>query len=299
MVKIILYYFFWLINSKLLRKDIPLNGSIILTDKCNLKCKHCSVSNLGYKNLNFKGATKEIRNLYDLGVRALVITGGEPFLWQDKNYKLEDIVKFAQKIGFFRVVICTNGTFDLKSDANYLWVSLDGVSVDHNKIRGNIYSKVMGNIIKSRHKNIFVNFTVSRLNINHFETSVSEILKCNKIKGILFHIFTPYIGAAKIELSQEQRENVLKKIYQIKKKNPIRIVNSFDGLKAMLKNDWERPVGASVLFNQGKKNKCCCREGIYNDYTCKHCGCSPAVETWVLYKLKPLAIIENLRYLFW
>ena len=40
-----------------------------------------------------------------------------------------------------------------------------------------------------------------------------------------------------------------------------------------------------------------CRKGIYDEDVCSHCGCSPAVETWILQKAIPLAVIENFRFL--
>ena len=34
------------IKTVLLRKREPILGTVILTDRCNLKCKHCSVNNI-------------------------------------------------------------------------------------------------------------------------------------------------------------------------------------------------------------------------------------------------------------
>ena len=123
----------------------------------------------------------------------LVITGGEPFLWKDNEYLLEDVIKYAKIIGFFRIVICTNGTLGLTSTADYLWVSLDGFSQEHNKLRGNVYNKVIRNIIMSKHKKIYINFTISKENILNFDAAAEHLFTLKNIRGILFHIFTPYI----------------------------------------------------------------------------------------------------------
>lgn len=84
---------------------------------------------------------------------------------------------------------------------------------------------------------------------------------------------------------------------KIKLRHPLKASNPFDGLKALYKNDWERPVWSSMVINQSAVSPCCCRSGIYDQSVCAQCGCSPAVETLVLQQLKPLAIIENLRFL--
>lgn len=294
----IIYYLSWLIKCKVKRQKIPLTSSIIITDKCNLKCKHCIVSNLGYRKLSYYEVIRDIKTLYGTGSRMLVITGGEPFLWSDRNHTLEDVIAFVKKLGFFRIVVCTNGTFELKSNADYLWVSLDGSPEEHNQMRGSIYDKVLNNILRSKHRNIYINFTISKININNLEKSVKNMLRYKKIKGILFHLFTPYIGSDKsIMLDEKEREMAIKKIYKIKKAYPLRVSNTFDGIKTLRDNVWERPIWSSVVINQGQTGPCCCRKGIYNAEVCENCGCSPAVETLVLQQLRPLAIIENLRFL--
>ncbi len=292
------YYIRWFFKCKILKKKIPLTSSIIITDKCNLKCKHCSVAHLGYKPMSFREVTSDINDLYNTGSRVLVITGGEPFMWKDKDYNLEDVIIFAKELGFFRIVVCTNGTFKLESCADYLWVSLDGFPEEHKAIRGNIYTKVVKNILSSNHKGIYINFTISKINYNDFDKSAIKILTYKNIRGILFHIFTPYIGAdTTLLLSMGEKINVLNMLYKLKKKHPYKISNTFDGLKAMRYDTWKRPVWGSITINQGEKSICCCRKDIYDKEVCNQCGCTPAVETWVLQQVKPLTIIENLKFL--
>jgi len=292
------YYSSWFFKCGILKQTIPLNSSIILTDKCNLTCKHCVVANLGYQDLTFAQACQNIDTLFDTGSRMLVITGGEPFCWKDKTFGIEDIVQYAKRKGFFRVVICTNGTYALKSSADYLWVSLDGFPGEHNDIRGDIYERVVSNIKNSRHKKIYINFTISTINQSNFDVSAEEILKIKEIKGILFHLYTPYLGADKtLTLEKDERVKAIKKLWEIKKKHPVRISNTFSGISALKKDNWQRPLWGSVTINQGRLTTCCCREGIYNENVCQNCGCTPAVETWVLQTLSPSAMIENLRFL--
>ncbi len=292
------YYLTWLVKCKFFKKKIPLTSSIIITDKCNLKCKHCIVANLGYKDLAFYEVKKAIKKLFQSGSRMLVITGGEPFLWKNNNYTIDDAVEYAKQLGFFRVVICTNGTFKLESKADYLWVSLDGFPEEHKVIRGDVYSQVVKNITSSSHHGIYINFTISKINFHNLENSAEYIFNLKNVKGILFHIFTPYIGSNKnLALNSDERNYSIDKLYKIKKRHPIRVSNTFSGIRTLKKDNWIRPIWSSITINQGEIGPCCCRKGIYNEDVCRNCGCTPAIETWVLERLSPLAIIENLRFL--
>jgi MoaA/NifB/PqqE/SkfB family radical SAM enzyme len=292
------YYIQWFYKCKILNQKIPLTSSIILTDKCNLNCKHCIVANLGYKPLSFKAACHDIDKLFQKGARMLIITGGEPFKWNSNNHELEDLVKYAHQLGFFRIVVCTNGTYKLNSSADYLWVSLDGIKAEHDFIRGNIYDRVMTNINNSSHHNIYINFTISKLNYKDFEKAFHRIIKIRKIRGILFHLFTVYIGGNKdIELTNGQKREVLNRLYKLKLKHPIKVSNTFAGLRYLATGKWNRPIWGSITINRGELSICCCRMGISNQHVCRNCGCTPAVETWVLQEVIPSAILENLRFL--
>lgn len=294
-----LYYLNWGFRTLLRKRKIPLNCSLILTDECNLDCRHCVVSNLGYPRQSLREVKRDIRVLYETGARVLVLTGGEPFLWKDdEGHTLEDVVSCARKAGFFRIVVCTNGTHRLESSADYLWVSLDGAEEKHNFIRGDIYSLVLRNIMQSGHKGIHINFTISRNNLQTFPADAERILAVRNVKGILFHLYTQYVGGdASLVLEEKERVEALRQLRNFKIRHPVAVFNTFAGIAALRRDEWERNTYASVTINRGVLSQCCCRVGIYDEDVCRNCGCTPAVETWVLQTFKPSAIIENLRYI--
>jgi MoaA/NifB/PqqE/SkfB family radical SAM enzyme len=293
------YFLRWGIRTAILKKKIPLNSSIILTDECNLNCRHCTVANLGYPPQNLDDVHRDLKILYTTGSRILVITGGEPFLWNDtRGHDIEDVVSCAKKIGFFRVVICTNGTLLLESAADYLWVSLDGFEETHNEIRGPVYNKVVNNIVNSSHKGLYINFTINSNNYDTFPVAAEQILLLHNVRGILFHLYTRYIrGDGSLVLQGPKRENILRELAAFKRKHPFKTFNTFAGIRALQKDNWKRPIWSSVTINHGVLSECCCRVGIYDKSVCSNCGCTPAVETWVLQSFRPTAILENLRYL--
>ena len=288
----------WAVRCRLMGQRVPLTSSLIISDKCTLRCKHCTVTNLGYPDLTLAELCRDVDTLYDAGSRVLIITGGEPFLWRDGTAGLEQVVDHARQKGFFRVVVCTNGTLELSSSADYLWVSLDGVPRVHDGIRGEGFERVWRNIQHSGHPRIYVNYTASRLNAHNLEQAFERMAACPSIGGVMFHLFSPVVGSdPDLALDDQARHRVVRQIIRLKRRHPLRVTNTYDGLRALRDDTWERPVWSAVVINQGAVTSCCCREGIFDERTCRLCGCTPAMETWVLQQLRPLALLENLRFL--
>ena len=96
-----LYFAKFGIKTVLLRKKDPILGTIILTDKCNLKCRHCSVNNITAVIHPYEQIKQEMKLLYEMGVRILFFCGGETFLWQGSGKKLRDLGVEGQKAGVF------------------------------------------------------------------------------------------------------------------------------------------------------------------------------------------------------
>jgi MoaA/NifB/PqqE/SkfB family radical SAM enzyme len=103
--------YFSALNDKATKFRIPLSGSIELTERCNLNCKHCYI-NLPANDCRAQKAelkTEEVFRILDeiaeAGCLLLLLTGGEPLLRPD----FLEIYKHAKKTGFM-LWIFTNGT---------------------------------------------------------------------------------------------------------------------------------------------------------------------------------------------
>lgn len=287
----------WFIQTKFFKKKMPFNGAIIINDLCNLKCKHCTVSSQKGKNIKFVQIKKDLEKLYKRGIRFLEITGGEPLLYFSEGKTIEDVIQLAKEIGFYKILLCTNGTLPIKTSADYVWISIDGDKKTHNQIRGNTYDKIMKNISKSKHKKIYINFTLSKLNYKNIDNSVKEILSNKKIKGILFHFFIPYLGSDEIGVYGKTKNKLIDKIFLLKKKYGKKICNTKTALTYLKNENWDRPVWGSLIIYNGKISPCCCRTEIVNPEICKNCLSTPAVETYGVQKINiPTAfeIIKNL-----
>ena len=123
------------INTILFRRKKPILGTIILTDRCNLTCKHCAVNNITSIIHPYQQIRSEMEELYAQGIRILFLCGGETFLWRDQGKSVNDLVREAKEMGFLIVNIVTNGTFphvlrDLDPLPTQLYISLDAPNED-------------------------------------------------------------------------------------------------------------------------------------------------------------------------
>ena len=153
------------VKTILFRKKDPILGTVIVTDKCNLKCKHCSVNNITAVIHPYTQIRQEMQQLYNMGVRILFFCGGETFLWRDGDRTLRDIVIEAKEMGFLVVNVVTNGTYPIDlPEADLILLSLDGDRERHNAIRGDTYDRILENIDRATADNICLYMAVNQIN---------------------------------------------------------------------------------------------------------------------------------------
>ena len=290
----LLYGFNYLVNTRILGRDIPFIGGLVLNEKCNLKCAHCKVSNRDIPDLSYKDAENGLRAFYDKGIRSVFIEGGEPFLWRDGTYRLDDVISLARKIGFRVVSIYTNGTFPIKSLADTVFVSLDGLRETNNILRNDSYDRVIDNVSSSIHKNIVINFTINKKNINEIEPFCDEMRKIRQINGIFFYFHTPYYGIDDLLVSFKEKRGAINRILELKRKGH-RIFNSIACLKSVYNDTWKRPSKLCYVYADNKLYQCC--RAIGNDGVCANCGYLGYPEIIHILALRPSAILESLHYL--
>lgn len=275
-------------------KEIPFIGGIVINDKCNLYCRHCSVSNRGIPDLSYNEINNGLLSLYKKGLRYLYIEGGEPFLWRDNDKNINDIIQLARNIGFTFIVLYTNGTFPIETKADTVFVSLDGTEYIHDSIRGKSYNRIISNIIKSDHKRIIANFTITPTNENDIGAFCEEISHIKQIKGIFFYFYTPQNANDDLIISQSEKKTIIENILILKSKG-FRILNSNKALKSLIDNKWTRPNGLSYLFAENRLFKCCRSFG--HDEICENCGYLGLSEIYHITRLSVDAILTAVKYL--
>jgi MoaA/NifB/PqqE/SkfB family radical SAM enzyme len=291
-MKPFLYGLKYVIDYHLSRRTRPLIRGLTLTNRCNLRCRHCKLATRGQKDLSFEQVIVAIQAFYDQGGRCLYLQGGEPFLWRDGQYSLDDVVEYAYELGYLTVVIYTNGTFPIHTSAGMVFVSVDGLEATHDALRGKSFDRIMGNIRRSAHPSLFVNYTINTYNKDEIGAFCEYVEGIDQIRGVFFYLHTPYYGRDELYIEPEERHRILRRILEAKRDH--RILNSRAGLKSALRNDWRRPLSICSVYEEGTVFDCCRYAG--DPELCQQCGYLSYAEIDQTLKLKPSAIYNALKY---
>jgi MoaA/NifB/PqqE/SkfB family radical SAM enzyme len=288
----VIYGIKYIFNHHVLRKNTPLICGITVTNQCNLQCRHCRIASRGKKNICFDEITNAIDSFYKEGGRTLYLQGGEPFVWHDGEYVLDDIVQYAQNLGFITTIIYTNGTIPVKTNANTVFISVDGLEKTHDFLRGKSFDKIISNIRNSNHPSLYINFTINNYNKSELEDFCVYMNDISQIRGIFFYFHTPYYGVDDLYIEPQERKEILLNLIKYKRK--YKILNSEAGLIASFKNNWQRPLAICRVYEQGTTYECCRYPG--DPELCKNCGYLSYAEINETLKLKPSAILNALKY---
>ena len=282
----------YLVGHHVLRGDPPLIRGLVLTNRCNLHCQHCRVSERDPMDLSFAEVTAAVDGFYREGGRCLYLEGGEPFLWRDGPHRLDDIVGYARGLGYLTVVVYTNGTLPLRTSADTVFVSVDGLRDTHDALRGASFERIMRNIQESPHASLFVNFTVNSLNKDEIRAFCDHVEGVSNIRGVFFYLHTPYYGHDALELDSVERQRVLRDLLSLRRDH--RILNSRAGLEAALRNDWARPMDMCSVYEEGVVYECCRYSG--DPELCRQCGYLSYAEIDQVLRLRPSALANALKY---
>jgi radical SAM protein with 4Fe4S-binding SPASM domain len=108
-----------------------------LTNKCNLRCKHCYLGEVHDRELSMEQIGSVLKEFEEMQGLRVLLTGGEPLLhsrFDEINEMLPDL--------YLRKVLFTNGIL-LKKDllnrlkVHEIQVSIDGMKDAHDALRGN------------------------------------------------------------------------------------------------------------------------------------------------------------------
>ncbi len=159
--------------------NFPVVVKWAITDKCNLKCKHC------YKNNHVNEITKEdvdliIQELKRKGIGCVALTGGEPLVAKQFMYIVQELHKYG-----IETEIASNGfmmsdkmiDYLFKNNIKVVQISIDGYDGDSNDyIRGKgVYDIVTENIrnIVCKGIKVVLAHTLNHYNCNDIERIIS------------------------------------------------------------------------------------------------------------------------------
>ncbi|MBE6525281.1 MAG: radical SAM protein [Thermoplasmata archaeon] len=127
-------------------KPISMVISVDVTDRCNLRCRHCfnnSGTRVEGQELSEEELLKLSEEIVELDPLAVCICGGEPLLRKDVVYKMGSILKNRENTGDLSLNMVTNGILmdaevsrNLKEIGfNLIQVSVDGFRESHDWMR--------------------------------------------------------------------------------------------------------------------------------------------------------------------
>ena len=288
-----LYFTYFGIKTILFKKREPILGTVIVTDRCNLHCKHCSVNNITTVMHPYDQIKKEMQLLYDMGVRILFFCGGETFLWKDGNRNLRNLVIEAKQMGFLIVNVVTNGTFPIDlPEANLILLSLDGDKQRHNEIRGNTYDIIMNNIHNATADNICLYMAINKINKDYIRDVCLTARNTKNIRAVSFNFHTPYPDTKELALTKEEKAACCEIISQMMKEGAP-IFNLKNAFPYLIENQFPTPCHQCVVIENGKLSTC--GRCIEIPGLCEQCGYFFVAEYTLLFHGNLKIIFEMLR----
>ena len=277
----------------LFRKQEPILGTVIVTDKCNLHCKHCSVNNITAVLYPYQQILGEMRQLYDTGVRILFFCGGETFLWRGGDYTLRDLVIEAKRMGFLIVNVVTNGTYPLDlPEADLILLSLDGDREHHNAIRGDTYDTIFQNIRNATADNICFYMAINQINKDSVRDVCLAARDTPHVKAVSFNFHTPYPDTKELALSKEEKAQCCRTIAQMMEEGAP-VFNLKSAFPYLIDNSFPTPCHQCVVMENGELSTC--GRCIHVPGLCQQCGYFFVAEYTLLFQGNPKVIIEMLR----
>ena len=281
------------VKTIIFRKKLPILGTVIITDRCNLHCKHCSVNNITAVIHPYAQIKSEMQKLYDMGVRILFFCGGETFMWHSDGKTLRDLVAEAKEMGFLIVNVVTNGTFPIDlPEADLILLSLDGDREKHNEIRGNTYDTIMENISRATADNICFYMAINKINKDKVKDVCLTAKNTKNVRAVSFNFHTPYPDTKELALTKEEKAECCKVIGEMMKTGAP-VFNLKSAFKYLINNSFPTPCHQCVVIENGKVSTC--GRCIDVPGLCEKCGYFFVAEYTLLFRGNVKIIFEMLK----
>lgn len=281
------------IKTILFRKKDPILGTVIVTDKCNLKCRHCSVNNITAIIHPYEQVRKEMQILFDLGVRILFFYGGETFLWKDSGKTIRDLVIEAKHMGFLIVNVVTNGTFPIDlPEADLILLSVDGDRERHNAVRGDTYDTIFENISHATADNICFYMAINKINKDAIPDVCYKARDTKNVRAVSFNFHTPYPDTKELALSKEEKAECCEVIKRMMREK-IPVFNLKSAFPYLIASSFPTPCYQCLVIENGKISTC--GRCIDVPGLCNQCGYFFVAEYTLLFSGNLKIIYEMLR----
>ena len=301
----------------LMGRRAPLQSVIFLLDRCNLRCKHCSVYELtNPRSKTFEAIRGELEDCYRAGSRFVDFEGGELYLWKSTElrndrrvagdnqpaaeYDINDVIDLAHEIGFYSATITTNAQLPFNgSHADQVFVSMDGVGKWHDDIRGEGTFARLEKHIRAFHreKPVCVNMVINNRNYPCLQETLDYVRENPDIDQIALNFHTPFKETEDLYLDPKVRNELIDMLIDCKHRG-YPIMNTKAGLKAM-KVHGDRVICTdrycwitNFIFSDGSRSPKCMG---YTHGVCDRCGFSMGGEMYSVFHLDPETILAGMN----
>ena len=281
------------ISTILFKRKKPILGTIILTDKCNLSCKHCAVNNITAVIHPYYQIKSQMEQLFAQGIRILFFCGGETFLWSDNGKNIGDLVAEAKNLGFLIVNVVTNGTFKIDvPQADLILLSLDGGKEKHNYIRGETYDTIISNVRNATASNICFYMAINKFNKEDIKKVCQTAKDEPNVRAVSFNFHTPYPGTEDLSLTIKEKQECCDEIeHCIKEGFPV--FNLKTAFTDIVHNTFPTPCYQCIVMENGKQS--ICGRCVDIPGLCKECGYFFAAEYALVFRGRVKVIIDMLK----
>lgn len=182
-----------------------------ITSSCNLHCQHCYLNNIKPKFVPFEKYEVILKDLANIGILSLEISGGEPIV----HNNFIEIIKLAKLYGFY-VKLFTNATLinitnitEIKRYVDCYRISLDGIEESHDYRRGcGTFRRTLKALELLKGADVQVSMTIDDINYK-------DIDKVHKIVCEDLHFkfeVSPVVPYSHIQFTHDKLRLVQKKI---------------------------------------------------------------------------------------
>jgi len=276
----------------------PTDVLIELTRRCNLHCLHCGSdcqNQLDPTELSTRDWENVLLQLYDLGIKKVVFSGGEPTLRTDLGHLLIFAKRLDLKVGFI-----SNGSADFRNSLGEdlvisqpfsVGLSLDGLKDTHNKIRGNSKSweRLLANIDFLQEKKIPICAVTTLHKLNWRELpKLAQWLALAEIDSWQIQLAMPAGRMGKLTdllLSEEEFQEVCRNIFDLRKKYPQLYIQAADcfgwaGDDLIRTGTWpgcQAGISSCAIDASGYLLPCLSLQGVTTPDNCQE---KPVAEIW-------------------
>ena len=281
------------IEKKLLLKDYyesnldletPIKIQWKITNKCNLKCKHCYLGKLDGFEIPFERANEIANSIINSNVMEVTISGGECLTYTGLDKIVKKFLVNGIKVDMFTNALLLKEFIDkIDNDISnkeqlLFYVSVDGLKETHEKIRGsNTFDKTINNIKYAISKGypVVTNTVINSINYSQIMDMI-VLLKTIGVKDVqLSNLIVQGRAEESLKISLNEQLILKDKINKLYKEHPefgfiyysevpdsdgVRKVYTISkGNKKYIGNDnWKCTAGvARVTIDSNGKVYCC------------------------------------------